>query len=159
MQSTIDYHLPKIHIYKQLHKFLQSNFLLEDLLKPKENKNNSIDQSRTTEHNHHLRNKEDTEERVLSLICHPPDIDLIGMTSSPTNLVKLINEQQQLQKPFTRVIIAVGPEGGWLPQEVKAFYEKGFHVYGLGDRVLRTDMAVTILLQQAHDILSAARHL
>ncbi len=53
----------------------------------------------------------------------------------------------------SRVVVAVGPEGGWLPQEVQQFVDRGFLLYPLGERILRTDTAVTVLLSQAHEIL------
>ena len=39
------------------------------------------------------------------------------------------------------VVVAIGPEGGWSPQEVDAFVAAGWHPIGLGPTVLRTEHA------------------
>jgi RsmE family RNA methyltransferase len=41
-----------------------------------------------------------------------------------------------------RVLIAIGPEGGWIAREVAAFLARGFTPFTLGPRVLRTEAAV-----------------
>jgi len=41
-----------------------------------------------------------------------------------------------------RVLIAIGPEGGWIEREVATFLERGFTAFTLGPRVLRTEAAV-----------------
>lgn len=51
----------------------------------------------------------------------------------------------------TRVVVAVGPEGGWEDQEVQLFLDRGFEPVSLGGRILRTDMAVPVLLGLAHE--------
>jgi RsmE family RNA methyltransferase len=40
-----------------------------------------------------------------------------------------------------RVLISVGPEGGWTPYELKLFEQCGFEKVGIGKRILRTDTA------------------
>ena len=45
-----------------------------------------------------------------------------------------------------RLLLAVGPEGGWTEDEVALMEEKGFSRYSLGPRILRTDTAVVALL-------------
>ena len=47
-----------------------------------------------------------------------------------------------------RLLLAVGPEGGWMDEEVALFEEKGFARYSLGPRILRTDTAVVALLSR-----------
>jgi RsmE family RNA methyltransferase len=44
------------------------------------------------------------------------------------------------------VVLAVGPEGGLLDDEVLSFVEQGFELVQLGQRVLRVEAAVTALL-------------
>jgi 16S rRNA (uracil1498-N3)-methyltransferase len=39
------------------------------------------------------------------------------------------------------VMVAIGPEGGWSPQEVDGFVAAGWHPVGLGPTVLRTEHA------------------
>ena len=48
--------------------------------------------------------------------------------------------------PADRLLLAVGPEGGWTDEEVAMLEEKGFVRYSLGPRILRTDTAVIALL-------------
>jgi 16S rRNA (uracil1498-N3)-methyltransferase len=45
-----------------------------------------------------------------------------------------------------RILLAVGPEGGWVDFEVEKFLECAFVPVSLGSRVLRTDTAVVALL-------------
>jgi RsmE family RNA methyltransferase len=40
-----------------------------------------------------------------------------------------------------RVLLAIGPEGGWTPYELQMFKEHGFDLFGMGSRILRTDTA------------------
>ena len=47
-----------------------------------------------------------------------------------------------------RLLLAVGPEGGWTDEEVELLEEKGFSRYSLGPRILRTDTAVVALLSR-----------
>ena len=44
-----------------------------------------------------------------------------------------------------RIIMAVGPEGGWIDYEVEKFQEQGFGVCSLGSRILKVDTAVIAL--------------
>lgn len=53
----------------------------------------------------------------------------------------------------SRVVLAVGPEGGWVPSEVRAFQERGFQLVHLGPRILRTDIAVSRrLLSECYEL-------
>lgn len=44
------------------------------------------------------------------------------------------------------VIIAIGPERGWDDTEVRAFQDVGFEMVGLGERVVRVELALVFLL-------------
>ncbi len=44
-----------------------------------------------------------------------------------------------------RVLLAVGPEGGWVEYEVGRFLEQGFSAFTLGERILKVDTAVISL--------------
>ncbi len=44
------------------------------------------------------------------------------------------------------VVVAIGPEGGWLPYEVDAFQEAGFRGISFGDRILRVETACVAVL-------------
>ena len=45
-------------------------------------------------------------------------------------------------------VVAIGPEGGWIPAEIATFSELGFIPVRLGTNVLRVEAAVTALLAQ-----------
>ncbi|CBZ49878.1 conserved hypothetical protein [Neospora caninum Liverpool] len=53
-----------------------------------------------------------------------------------------------------RVLVAIGPEGGWLDQEVLELSEtQGFEFFSLGDRVLRCETAVVSVIAQLNMLL------
>ena len=54
-----------------------------------------------------------------------------------------------------RVLIAIGPEGGWNTFELSLLEAHSFHRVGLGPRTLRVDTACTALLAIAHAALTA----
>lgn len=56
--------------------------------------------------------------------------------------------------PDARVLLAVGPEGGWNAFELELLQSYGFECAGLGPRTLRTDTACLSLLAVAHDALA-----
>jgi RsmE family RNA methyltransferase len=49
-----------------------------------------------------------------------------------------------------RTLLAIGPEGGWIPDEVDLFRRHGFAPLSLGPRILRTDTACAVLLGLLH---------
>jgi len=49
-----------------------------------------------------------------------------------------------------RVLLAIGPEGGWNTFELSLLTAHGFRLVGLGPRTLRTDTACTALLAITH---------
>ena len=49
-----------------------------------------------------------------------------------------------------RVLLAIGPEGGWNAFEISLLRAHGFGLVGLGPRTLRVDTACTALLSIAH---------
>ncbi len=52
-----------------------------------------------------------------------------------------------------RVLVAVGPEGGWTPYELELLQSRGFEAVSWGPRILRTDTACVALLS----LVGAAR--
>lgn len=47
-----------------------------------------------------------------------------------------------------RLLLAIGPEGGWTDEEVELMESRGFSRYSLGQRILRTDTATVALLSK-----------
>jgi RsmE family RNA methyltransferase len=52
-----------------------------------------------------------------------------------------------------RVLLAVGPEGGWNAFELNLLNAHGFHAFDMGGRTLRTDTACVALLAVVHSAL------
>ena len=52
-----------------------------------------------------------------------------------------------------RVLLAIGPEGGWNEFELKLLASRGFEPVGMGPRTLRSDTACIALLTLVHDAL------
>lgn len=44
-----------------------------------------------------------------------------------------------------KILLAIGPEGGWVDYEVNTFRERGFSAVTLGERILKVDTAVVNL--------------
>ncbi|RKH05218.1 16S rRNA (uracil(1498)-N(3))-methyltransferase, partial [Corallococcus sp. CA053C] len=47
-----------------------------------------------------------------------------------------------------RVVLAIGPDGGWVPFEAELLEAHGFQPFSLGPRILRVETAVPVLLGQ-----------
>ncbi len=47
-----------------------------------------------------------------------------------------------------KILLAVGPEGGWNDFELDCFVEQGFSCFSMGNRILHVDTAVVALLAQ-----------
>ncbi len=50
-----------------------------------------------------------------------------------------------------RILLAIGPEGGWNAFEIGLLESHGFQPFGMGPRTLRTDTACIALLALVHD--------
>lgn len=57
-----------------------------------------------------------------------------------------------------RVLLAVGPEGGWNAFELTLLAAHGFHPFDIGGRTLRTDTACIALMALIHDALRRRDH-
>jgi RsmE family RNA methyltransferase len=62
-----------------------------------------------------------------------------------------------VRTPLTgqRVLLAVGPEGGWNAFELELLGAHGFSTVGMGPRILRTDTACVALLSLVQERLTA----
>ena len=70
---------------------------------------------------------------ALRLLPHPPasqPLHRVGVQEAP------------------RVVMAVGPDGGWVPFEAELLEAHGFRPFSLGPRILRVETAVPVLLGQ-----------
>ena len=57
-----------------------------------------------------------------------------------------------------RVLLAVGPEGGWTPYELDKLQGHGFELFGMGSRILRTDTACVGMLSTLSEVLNHGIH-
>jgi RsmE family RNA methyltransferase len=60
------------------------------------------------------------------------------------------------RSPGARLLLAIGPEGGWNPFERSLLGAHGFVAAGMGDRTLRSDTACIALLALAHHAVAQA---
>jgi 16S rRNA (uracil1498-N3)-methyltransferase len=58
----------------------------------------------------------------------------------------VIGASGKTSDPIGRIVIGVGPEGGFAPEEAEAARAAGFHTVGLGPRILRTETAALVTL-------------
>ena len=121
-QAEVDCMLPELHIKRNLKDLLENE--LDGLI-------------------------DGAGDKVLRLIAHPP------LEPSPDNLRMSSYIRDYLERNRSgdgrRIVIAVGPEGGWDREEVLLFQRKGFQLVNIGPRILRSDIAVPVLLGVAHE--------
>lgn len=58
-----------------------------------------------------------------------------------------------------RVLLAVGPEGGWIPYEEELLAAHGFTPVSMGGRTLRTDTACVALMGLLHGAMTESEPL
>ncbi|NOR11204.1 MAG: 16S rRNA (uracil(1498)-N(3))-methyltransferase [Desulfovibrionaceae bacterium] len=75
-----------------------------------------------------------TKDYPHQLVAHP---------EAPKKLADIVT------LPLTdRVLLAIGPEGGWVDFEINTFEKQGFQTFAMGPRILKVDTAVSALLAQ-----------
>jgi len=75
-----------------------------------------------------------------------PQLDGCGLLAHPgvsASLPKVFPENQG-----QRILLAIGPEGGWNDFELRCFLDQGFAAFSLGNRILHVDTAAVVLLGQ-----------
>jgi RsmE family RNA methyltransferase len=109
------------------------------------------------EYRHHLLLglEQAVDTRLPQVQVHPrfkPFVEDFCPTLDGTHGFRLVadpNGDQPLAKtsfPVTgRVLLAVGPEGGWVPYELEKFREQGFSCVSFGSRILKVDTAIVAL--------------
>jgi 16S rRNA (uracil1498-N3)-methyltransferase len=76
-----------------------------------------------------------SDRQYLKLIAHPGTAD---------NLSSVWIDRGEQRK----TIIAIGPEGGWQDLELKEFEKLGFKSFNLGEKILRVETAVAVVIGQ-----------
>lgn len=77
---------------------------------------------------------------------------LVAQPGAPTTVATCVSRH-----PAARVLLAVGPEGGWNEHEVGRLEAHGFTPVGMGPRTLRSDTACISLLALVHAAMGADR--
>jgi 16S rRNA U1498 N3-methylase RsmE len=66
------------------------------------------------------------------------------------------NHNNEKKKKKKKILVAIGPEGGWTAEEISNYRNRmNFRCVSLGERVLRTDTAVAVVLGTIHQLLLA----
>lgn len=89
-----------------------------------------------------LNNK--VSEIASSLTAQAPDGELARFVAHPGGHALECGDASRLRS--APAIIAIGPERGWSEAEVRAFTDEGFEVVGLGERVVRVELALVYFL-------------
>jgi RsmE family RNA methyltransferase len=82
-----------------------------------------------------------------------PGIRLVADADGPATIADMIASGRD-----DRVLLAVGPEGGWNPFELALLERHGFIRIGMGARTLRSDTATIALLALVHAARTSAQH-
>jgi 16S rRNA (uracil1498-N3)-methyltransferase len=70
-------------------------------------------------------------------------------------LASAFNEQRTIENGQRNLALAIGPEGGWAPDEMKFFTEHNWTHVTLGPRILRAETAAIAALAIAGSLLSS----
>eukprot|EP00569_Conticribra_weissflogii_P007114 CAMPEP_0171342950 /NCGR_PEP_ID=MMETSP0878-20121228/15820_1 /TAXON_ID=67004 /ORGANISM="Thalassiosira weissflogii, Strain CCMP1336" /LENGTH=340 /DNA_ID=CAMNT_0011845765 /DNA_START=242 /DNA_END=1264 /DNA_ORIENTATION=+ len=102
------------------------------------------------------------QDDVVRVIAHPErrefGNDVSSIVANKARRMSDIEFPTDARGKPRRVLVAVGPEGGWEePYELDKFIDMGFQQITLGPRVLRSDVAVISLLTLAHEMCALNR--
>mmetsp|Transcript_376 Transcript_376/g.375 ORF Transcript_376/g.375 Transcript_376/m.375 type:complete len:354 (-) Transcript_376:31-1092(-) len=92
----------------------------------------------------------ENESRRGRTLHHATSLSISRFSSIPP-LPRLSLSLSSGEHVSPRVLVAVGPEGGWDDQELALMSQLGFLGVHMGSRALRTDTAVTALLALAQE--------
>jgi RsmE family RNA methyltransferase len=97
-------------------------------------------------------------EQYQRVIAHPPRPSDAAVVPGESGLVPMrMTQLVPLEGDTRRLVVAIGPEGGWTALELQRFLSSSFLPVHAGPRVLRTDMAVPALLALAHEYVALSR--
>lgn len=66
---------------------------------------------------------------------------------------RYLGEVLSSEASVDRILLAIGPEGGWVPYELQLLGSHGFQMIGMGSRILRTDTAAIALIATIYSLL------
>lgn len=115
-QAEVDYVLPRVIIQQNLKTFLDHD--CDELFPP-------------------------STRRLFAHPVLPPLENPASSSYSPEIPSTRIFSEKAFSRRYERAVIVVGPEGGWEQREIQMFVDHGFELVNVGNRILRTDMAVS----------------
>jgi RsmE family RNA methyltransferase len=80
----------------------------------------------------------------------PEGLRLVAHPDAGTPIAPVVHDARP-----ERVLLAIGPEGGWNTFELDLLAAHGFHAASIGPRALRVDTACTALLAIVHGALAS----
>jgi RsmE family RNA methyltransferase len=89
------------------------------------------------------------EDELDALV--PGALRLVAHPGAPASIARVVAKDAS-----SRVLLALGPEGGWTGFELDLLASHGFAAVGSGSRTLRSDTAAIALLAILHESLRAA---
>jgi 16S rRNA (uracil1498-N3)-methyltransferase len=92
-------------------------------------------------------------EDELDGLFEADGLRLVADPSAQTSVSAAIGEHAR-RAANTRILIAIGPEGGWNSFEIELLDAHGFQPVGMSPRTLRTDTACVALLAIVNEALS-----
>ena len=87
---------------------------------------------------------------ALPILLCPPGVRILAHPDEATPVGQAVGTQVG-----SRVLLAIGPEGGWNAFERRLLESRGFVPVGMGARVLRSDTSCIALLALVHEAVSA----
>lgn len=92
---------------------------------------------------------EQSETPLIPLLDKIQQLERVIQKLNPKNTFVFHTEGEVLHtndfKFFGEVNLLIGPEGGWSSDEIQIFKDKGFHIYKVGEGVLKTETASVVI--------------
>ncbi|KAK6588109.1 hypothetical protein RS030_71028 [Cryptosporidium xiaoi] len=88
-------------------------------------------------------------KHLKTLFLSNKTIGIVGDVSGNKKITEV-----GLQSHDGPVILAIGPEGGWTPNELEDLVENGFNVVNIGERILKVEMALISLFSKTELLLT-----
>eukprot|EP00747_Dinoflagellata_sp_TGD_P214417 gnl/TRDRNA2_/TRDRNA2_87279_c1_seq2.p1 gnl/TRDRNA2_/TRDRNA2_87279_c1~~gnl/TRDRNA2_/TRDRNA2_87279_c1_seq2.p1 ORF type:complete len:105 (+),score=15.88 gnl/TRDRNA2_/TRDRNA2_87279_c1_seq2:105-419(+) len=86
------------------------------------------------------------KDEVARLLCHPSDDGKRAAVALAAAM------------PRRRVLLAIGPEGGWIDYELELLRNHDFAMVTLGPRILTTELAVPALITLVTDAMYSVQN-
>jgi 16S rRNA (uracil1498-N3)-methyltransferase len=96
-----------------------------------------------------IESAEQSQNPILPPLHEPQELNNVIQNLNPKNTFVFHTNGQEpkvCDLPFfSEVNILIGPEGGWTEKELDKFKDKRFHIYKIGDSVLKTETACIVI--------------